>query len=325
MFQHPSLRKNTRHTFGHFGNGWNVIKLANPITLSGNVELAFADWLRRKAVEVPNNTIPAGSVFVVYNGLGQFTDPVVYWMNGKSVRFELDPDAPSAGGVGSREFARRLEGVLSQNPFANTTFHADYRGAQAAAEALWSGNNYSTDTEEEHRADGAEPETSDASEPETSDASTSAPATPTTPSYTPKTGYYKDNAGYAWYYNAAQDYMEAIAAPKGKYTTQPRFSKSSGSKYGLMKGILTAANATDRASAIAHAAKSGGEALPASRSSAPPAASPVPTEVANRGAAQTSKKKGIPGWVWWTSGTVLVAGLGVWGAIMIKKNKAAAQ
>jgi hypothetical protein len=273
--------------------------------------------------DADTKVLRAGSLIVVGNKGGAgidraFQDYVVFGIGGKTLAVDgLETDRYDMG----EPFAGRFEAVIDGSDTVKTYGF----GAQGIADALAyvrsNVGNYSTSGDEDDSpgvSSEVEPETSDAGEPATSVAGS---AKPSASAYVPKTGYYKDSGGYAWYYNDAQDYLEAIAAPKGKYTTQPRFSKSSGGgDYAKMKGILIAANATDRASAIKNATASGGEALPASRSSAP--AAPVPNEVANRGAAQTSKKKGVPAWVWWTSGTVVVAGLGVWGATSLKKRKA---
>jgi hypothetical protein len=84
-----------------------------------------------------------------------------------------------------------------------------------------------------------------------------------------QTGYYKDTGGWAWYYNATSDYLEAIAAPKGKYSTQPKFTSST-SGFATMKANIAKSGTipTSRSAAIANATVDGGVELPqSSRSS----------------------------------------------------------
>lgn len=315
MFQHPALRKNTssRSFAGLPLQAYVVVKTTSDWKIRVGTQ-AWQQKVKNLGLVGDDGVLPAGAVILARTYSSGLSDYLIISINGQPINLETD-----IWGMGTAEEVMQLALERGERLFdidVNAT-DALSRAQSAAADALAGREAGTSDVDETDTLDAGS----------TSSASTSAPA-PTktsTPSYTPKTGYYKDSGGYAWYYNASQDYMEAIAAPKGKYKTQPRFSNSSGEQYTKMKGVLTAANATDRATAIKNATDSGGEALPERTASAPPAAAPVPPDVANRGAAQKAKKKGVPAWVWWTSGTVLVAGLGVWGAIMIKKNKAAAQ
>jgi hypothetical protein len=162
-----------------------------------------------------------------------------------------------------------------------------------------------------------------------------------------KTGYYEGNRnGVAVYYNASGKYIEWISAMPGDgYTTQPRFKPSdqnyekfwayyaeqalkgqnlyAGNDRAARKKVLDIAIG-EQGKELPEAGRGGGSSSSYTPSTAPSTA-PATTPASGTPAPSTGGKKGIPGWVWWTSGTVLVAGLGVWGAIMIKKNKAAAQ
>lgn len=150
--------------------------------------------------------------------------------------------------------------------------------------------------------------------------------------WSPVTGYYTDSGGYAWYYNATSDYMEAVAAPKSTRLTGTRFSAASGPKYAKMKGVLTESaykgnDAAAKDAVIRNATGTGGEKVvaPAPGRGSAPAAAPVPEDVAERGeenlkeGAKDGKKKvgilagvtsGIPTWAWWTAGGLTLAGGG---------------
>ena len=170
--------------------------------------------------------------------------------------------------------------------------------------------------------------TSDAptSEPDASDTSTSDTSLETVDAgepaaaEKPKTGYYTDSGGYAWYYNAEKDYMEAVAAPKGTFSTQPRFDASkSADKYASMKGVLTSSALASRASAVSNATSNGGVELPAAAAGRSTPVSAPPADVAARGEEQKKQQiktgfKGavsaVPTWAWITLGTLTAAGGG---------------
>jgi hypothetical protein len=164
------------------------------------------------------------------------------------------------------------------------------------------------------------------SEPETSDASTSDTSLDTVDAgepaaaEKPKTGYYTDSGGYAWYYNAEKDYMEAVAAPKGTFSTQPRFDASkSADKYASMKGVLKSSALASRTDAVSNATSNGGVELPAAAAGRSTPVSAPPADVAARGEEQKKQQiktgfKGavsaVPTWAWITLGTLTAAGGG---------------
>jgi hypothetical protein len=191
-------------------------------------------------------------------------------------------------------------------------------------------------SEEEYATDAGASDISDASEP-----STTKTTTPSASSTTLKTGYYEGNLkGRAIYYNAERGYIEVVAArPDAGFKTQPKYTRESeefkawetwakdnastykGNDRAARKKVLDIAIG-EQGKELPEPGRGGGSSYTPSTA---PSTAPTTTPASGTPAPSTGGKKGIPGWVWWTSGTVLVAGLGVWGAIMIKKNKAAAQ
>jgi hypothetical protein len=149
--------------------------------------------------------------------------------------------------------------------------------------------------------------------------------------FTPSTGYYTDTGGYAWYYNAAGDYLEAIAAPKGKYTSQPKFTSSTSNFQKMKDTVLKQSNATTRAAAISNATAAGGVELPAtSRSSGGGnVQSQPPKDVANRDSGGNGDEgffSNLTQQVWFWPAAILVPTAGIIAGILLipSKKKAAA-
>jgi hypothetical protein len=250
----------------------------------------------------------------------------IVWVNGKDLgsnKLNVSMALPPFG-LGSSSTASNLENTLEK--YAKGSF--EERGlARQEAERLWAGLGGSQ----------SEPGTSDASDT-SSDAEVEAILAKTggydtsTAAEKPKTGYYTDGGGYAWYYNAEKDYMEAVAAPKGAYSTQPRFDASKGAdKYAKMKGVLTADALTTRAAAISNATSKGGVELPSVAAGRPAPASTPPADVAARGEQKLEDKKmvkggfrgavsAVPTWAWVTVGVLTLAGGSWYGYRLFKQN-----
>ena len=313
MFQHLATTRVSRLAYGEL-TGWQFypIQLPTGFALTG----AWADALRNKGVLLSGNALPNNSVVLVKTGAPLISNYDIIWVNGTDIKIPVT-GAVYPNGLGSHDVAVNLENALEK--YSGSSFERLDK-AMAKAREMWaaqSGETSSTVTD----ADGAGEAVL-----ATSDAGVS--AAPSTSATAPKTGYYADNGGWAWYYSADKDYMEAVAAPKGKYTLQPRFTKASGKvDYAKMKGVLTPAaykgnTAAARVQTIDNATNMGGEALPAGGAMAKASPAPAPTEVAARGAKQQGSA-GIPAWLWWTGGTVAVAGLATWAVIGMKKRNAA--
>ena len=332
MFAHPARIRNPRHSrsYGVIANGWQVLTTKKEFPLSGAVGAGFAQHLRNKGVALRADALPSGSMFVVYNQLGALTDPAVYWLNGVDVRFELDPDSPREGGVGSRDLARGIESFL--DAYDGSVERRGFDTLSAAltyAKASWTGDFSSLQNVEDEPARSFQ-SSEDEGTPEAGESVSNG---------APVTGYYSDSGGYAWYYDAGRDYMEAIAAPKGVFSAPVRFSAANGDKYRKMKGVLTADALTSRAVAISNAKDAGGvELQTTARGAAAPAAAPAgsatpPQEVVERGEEELKgkddgKKAGrilagvgsVPTWAWWTVGGLTLAGGGFYLYRLYKQN-----
>jgi hypothetical protein len=140
------------------------------------------------------------------------------------------------------------------------------------------------------------------------------------------TGYYKDTGGYAWYYNATGDYLEAIAAPKGKYTSQPKFTSSTSGFQTMKATVLKQSNAATRAAAISNATAAGGVELPAtSRSSGGGNVQPqAPADVANKaGGGEGFSLDTLTQQVWFWPAAILVPTAGIIAGILLWPSKKA--
>lgn len=307
MFQHPASTCASRLAYGELtGFQFYPIRLPNGFALPG----AWAEALRAKGVVLSGNALPNKSVVLVKTGVPLVSNYDILYVNGTDIKIPV-AGAVYPNGLGSRDAAVNLENTLEK--YAGSSFERLDR-ALAKAREMWA------EASGESEASATSASADDAF-------ATSDVEVPSKPASAPQTGYYTDSGGYAWYYNAAKDYMEAVAAPKGAYTTQPRFNAASGaSKYEKMKGVLTAsafvgADSAARAKAVANATKAAGVELPQSaRGAASPA--PAPPEVVSRGAGQQTSA-GLPAWVWWTGGTVVVAGLATLAVVEMKKRDAA--
>ena len=155
---------------------------------------------------------------------------------------------------------------------------------------------------------------------------TSAASSPETVGMYAVTGYYKDTGGYAWYYNATGDYLEAIAAPKGKYTSQPKFTSSTSGFQTMKATVLKQSNAATRAAAISNATAAGGVELPAtSRSSGGGNVQPqAPADVANKaGGGEGFSLDTLTQQVWFWPAAILVPTAGIIAGILLWPSKKA--
>ena len=326
MFKHPASTHTARRAYGHIRNGWQTLQTKKAFPLSASGGAAFAAHLRSKGISLPTDTLPSGSVLVAHNQLGTFTDAVVYWLNGNSVQFELDSGDIKHGGVGSGALASSLEAFLDTYDGSVDTVSFDtVAEATAHARTLWGTDGAPTSDASSRAAP-----TSDASTSETDNSSDAGDedalaqkswfAPSAAADEKPKTGYYTDSGGYAWYYNAEKDYMEAVAAPKGTFSTQPRFDASkSADKYASMKGVLKSSALASRTDAVSNATSDGGVELPAAAAGRSTPVSAPPADVAARGEEQKKQQiktgfKGavsaVPTWAWITLGTLTAAGGG---------------
>ena len=328
MFTHPAYASNPRRAYGELG-GWNFYPIVLPNGFSLNSAQVEA-W-RGRGAPLTSGGFPNNSVVVVQTYAPGLSNYDIVWVNGKDLgsnKLNVSMALPPFG-LGSSSTASNLENTLEK--YAKGSF--EERGlARQEAERLWASLGGSQ----------SEPGTSDASD--TSDAEVEAILaktggydTSTATAEKPKTGYYTDGGGYAWYYNAEKDYMEAVAAPKGAYSTQPRFDASKGAdKYAKMKGVLTAdafkgSDKAARSAAISNATSKGGMELPSVAAGRPAPASAPPADVAARGEQKQGEKKmvkggfrgavsAVPTWAWATLGVLTLAGGSWYGYRLYKQN-----
>jgi hypothetical protein len=333
MFTHPANTRTARRSYGELG-GWNFYPVVLPNGFSLNSAQVEA-W-RSRGAPLTSGGFPNNSVVVVQTYAPGLSNYDIVWVNGKDLgsnKLNVSMALPPFG-LGSSSTATNLENTLEK--YAKASF--EERGlARQEAERLWASLGGSQ----------SEPGTSNASD--TSDAevdailaktggydtSAAAPAAVEKP----KTGYYTDGGGYAWYYNAEKDYMEAVAAPKGVFSTQPRFDASkSADKYAKMKGVLAAdafkgSDKSARNAAIANATSQGGVELPATAAGRPAPASAPPADVQARGEQKLEQKKqvkkgfrgavsAVPTWAWATLGVLTLAGGGYYGYRLFKQHNA---
>lgn len=324
MFTHPAYSSNPRRAYGELG-GWNFYPIVLPNGF--NLNSAQVEGWRSRGAPLTSGGFPNNSVVVVQTYAPGLSNYDIVWVNGKDLgsnKLNVSMALPPFG-LGSSSTASNLENTLEK--YAKGSF--EERGlARQEAERLWAGLGGSQ----------SEPGTSDASdtssdaEVEVILAKAGGYDTSTAAAEKPKTGYYTDGGGYAWYYNAEKDYMEAVAAPKGIYSTQPRFDASKGAdKYAKMKGVLTADALTTRAAAINNATSKGGVELPSVAAGRPAPASAPPADVAARGEQKLEDKKmvkggfrgavsAVPTWAWVTVGVLTLAGGSYYGYRLYKQN-----
>ena len=320
MFKHPASTHTARRAYGELtGFDFYAFLLPNGFTL-GNEGQPVADFLTSKGILLDaDNKLPNGTVLLIETGAPLVGNYDVLMVNGVPAKFTVSSARRSAGGMSSVALANKLENLLEElDKTANSSGGKENR---IDAET-WMWAKWKTSPANTKRASG----TSDTSTSE-DDAEVEAIIAETggydtsAAAEKPKTGYYTDSGGYAWYYNAEKDYMEAVAAPKGKFSTQPRFDASKdASKYASMKGVLTSSALTSRASAVSNAISNGGVELPAVAVGRPAPASTPPADVAARGEQKLDAKKvgggfrgtvsAVPTWAWITLGTLTAAGGG---------------
>lgn len=323
MFKHPASTHTARRAYGELG-GWDfyAFLLPNGFTL-GSAGKEIAEYLKREGVALEaDNKLPNGTVMLIETGAPGLSNYDVLMVNGKPVKFTISGREVLLGGMGKVSLANTLENLLED--LAPQKAYSSFGQDQRRDAETWMWLKWKTSPANK-RPSG----TSDAptSEPDASDTSTSDTTLETSDAgepaaaEKPKTGYYTDSGGYAWYYNAEKDYMEAVAAPKGTFSTQPRFDASKdASKYANMKGVLTSSALASRASAVSIATSNGGVELPAVAVGRPAPASTPPADVAARGEQKLDAKKvgggfkgavsAVPTWAWITLGTLTAAGGG---------------
>jgi hypothetical protein len=342
MFQHPALRKNTRgRSFGDLPT-YHYVVVKTPADFNFARALDSALNKLRPALNAANQ-LPAGSILLVETAFTSINDYRILAANGHEIG--LDTTSNQFGVLGG---ADEFEDFLDDR--GNMLFKVQIAERNALSRA-----QDAYDAAVRERAGGG-------SSSSAAPATTSAPAASTVATAedveqgkkNAKTGYYEGNrVGVAVYYNAANKYIEWLSAPPSEgLAAQPRF-KAGEKEYenfwkyyaqealagrNLYKGSDRAAR--NAALAIATAPAEGGKELPepgrsgGSSSSYTPSTASSPTAPSTTAPAKpasgtpapaTGGKKGVPAWVWWTSGTVVVAGLGVWGAIALKKRNEANQ
>jgi hypothetical protein len=323
MFKHPASTHTARRAYGELG-GWDfyAFLLPNGFTL-GSAGKEIAEYLKREGVALEtDNKLPNGTVMLIETGAPGLSNYDVLMVNGEPAKFTISGRSVLFGGMGNGPLANTLENLLEDlaPQKAYSSFGQDQRrDAEKWMWAKWKTSPANKRPSGTSDAPTSEPDASDTSTSdttlETSDAGEPAAAGK------PKTGYYTDSGGYAWYYNAEKDYMEAVAAPKGKFSTQPRFDASKDArKYANMKGVLTSFALASRASAVSIATSNGGVELPAVAVGRPAPASTPPADVAARGEQKLDAKKvgggfkgavsAVPTWAWITLGTLTAAGGG---------------
>ena len=331
MFTHPAYASNPRRAYGELG-GWNFYPIVLPNGFAFSNEATREAWRSRGVKLDASGGLPKNSVVVVETYAPGLSNYDIVWANGNDFGTNklLVGYALYKRGFGVSKEASTFEDTLEK--YAKASF--EERGlARQEAERLWAGFSGSQ----------SEPGTSDASdtssdaEVEAILAKTGGYDTSTAAAEKPKTGYYTDGGGYAWYYNAEKDYMEAVAAPKGAYSTQPRFDASKGAdKYAKMKGVLTTdafkgSDKSARTSVINNATSKGGVELPSVAAGRPATASAPPADVAARGEQKLEDKKmvkggfrgavsAVPTWAWVTVGVLTLAGGGYYGYRLYKQN-----
>ena len=337
MFTHPANTRTARRSYGELG-GYDFYAIVLPNGFAFGNEATREAWRSRGVKLDASGGLPKNSVVVVETYAPGLSNYDIVWTNGTDFGGNklLVGYALNKRGFGVSREASAFENTLEK--YAKASY--EERGnARQEAERLWASLGGSQ----------SEPGTSDASD--TSDTSdevdailaktggydTSAAAPAAAAVEKPKTGYYTDGGGYAWYYNAEKDYMEAVAAPKGVFSTQPRFDASKGAdKYAKMKGVLAAdafkgSDKAARGVVINAATAQGGVELPATAAGRPAPASAPPADVAARGEQKLEEKKqvkkgfrgavsAVPTWAWATLGVLTLAGGGYYGYRLYKQN-----
>lgn len=317
MFTHPAYASNPRRAYGELGGfDFYAFLLPNGFTL-GSAGKDIADYLKREGVALEaDNKLPNGTVMLIETGAPGLSNYDVLMVNSVPVKFTISGRSALLGGMGSGSLADTLENLLEDLAAQKAYSSGGYDKRSDAEPWMWTA--WKTSPANTRRASGTSDSATSDTSLETSDAGEPAAA-----DEKPKTGYYTDSGGYAWYYNAEKDYMEAVAAPKGKFSTQPRFDASKdASKYASMKGVLTPSALVSRATAVSLATSNGGVELPAVAVGRPSPASTPPADVAARGEQKQEEKKtlvkggfkgavsAVPTWAWITLGTLTAAGGG---------------
>lgn len=325
MFKHPASTHTARRAYGEL-EGWDfyAFLLPNGFTL-GSAGKDIAEYLKREGVALDaDNKLPDGTVMLIETGAVGVSNYDVLMVNGKSVKFTISGRTVLFGGMGNGSLADTLENLLEELARQDAT---SSRGKEKRSDAeAWMWAKWKTSPANKRpsgTSDAPTSEPDDEAETEALIAKTggydTSAATPAA-AEKPKTGYYTDSGGYAWYYNAEKDYMEAVAAPKGTFSTQPRFDASkSADKYASMKGVLKSSALASRTDAVSNATSNGGVELPAAAAGRSTPVSAPPADVAARGEEQKKQQiktgfKGavsaVPTWAWITLGTLTAAGGG---------------
>lgn len=334
MFKHPAHARTARRAYGELG-GWDFYPIVLPNGFTFSSEATRESWRSRGVKLDASGGLPKNSVVVVETYAPGLSNYDIVWANGNDFGNNklLVGYALYKRGFGNTPEASSFENTLEKH--AKSSY--EERGlARQEAERLWSQVGGTSDTSDEVEAILAKTGGYDTS---TSEAGTSDAGKPAAVEK-PKTGYYTDGGGYAWYYNAEKDYMEAVAAPKGAFSTQPRFDASKGAdKYAKMKGVLTAAafkgeDKSARNAAIANATSQGGVELPSVAAGRPAPASNPPADVAARGEKKQEEQKkmvkggfrgavsAVPTWAWATLGVLTLAGGSYYGYRLYKQHNA---
>jgi hypothetical protein len=331
MFTHPANTRTARRSYGEL-SGYDFYAIVLPNGFAFTSEATREAWRSRGVKLDASGGLPKNSVVVVETYAPGLSNYDIVWTNGTDFGGNklLVGYALYKRGFGVSREASAFENTLEK--YAKASY--EERGnARQEAERLWAQVGGTSDTSDEVEAILAKTGEYDTStsEPSTSDASAAAAVEK------PKTGYYTDGGGYAWYYNAEKDYMEAVAAPKGVFSTQPRFDASKGAdKYAKMKGVLAAdafkgSDKAARGVVINAATAQGGVELPATAAGRPAPASAPPADVAARGEQKLEEKKqvkkgfrgavsAVPTWAWATLGVLTLAGGSYYGYRLYKQN-----
>ena len=333
MFTHPASTHVARRSYGEL-KGYDFYAIVLPNGFAFSSEATRESWRSRGVKLDASGSLPKNSVVVVETYVPGLNNYDIVWANGNDFGTNklVVGYALNKRGFGRSQEASVFEETLEK--YAKSSY--EERGhARQEAERLWAQVGGTSDTSDEVEAILAKTGGYDTSTSESGTSNASAPAAVEKP----KTGYYTDGGGYAWYYNAEKDYMEAVAAPKGVFSVQPRFDASKdASKYAKMKGVLTSdaykgPDKSARSAAISNAASQGGVELPSVAAGRPAPASTPPADVAARGEQKQEEKKmvkagfrgavsAIPTWAWVTIGTVTLLGGGYYGYRLYKQHNA---
>lgn len=331
MFTHPASTHAARRSYGEL-KGYDFYAIVLPNGFAFGNEATREAWRSRGVKLDGSGNLPKNSVVVVETYAPGLSNYDIVWANGNDFGTNklVVGYALNKRGFGRSQEASVFEETLEK--YAKGSY--EERGyARQEAERLWAQVGGTSDTSDEVEAILAKTGGYDTSTSESGTSNASAPAAVEKP----KTGYYTDGGGYAWYYNAEKDYMEAVAAPKGVFSVQPRFDASKGAdEFAKMKGVLTVAHfkGSDRAArgvVINAATAQGGVELPATAAGRPAPAAEPPADVVSRGEQKLEEKKqvkkgfrgavsAVPTWAWATLGVLTLAGGSYYGYRLYKQN-----